>query len=225
MASGGTLTYDEARAFYDRFGSKQDWQRFYEDAAVNELLEHMAFDHAARVVEFGCGTGRLAEHLLQDYLPEGAQYRGVDVSATMVALTRRRLARCGDRVRIVQNDGTPLVPEASTSCDRFLATYVLDLLSRSDINALLDEAARVLQVGGRLGLVSLSHGATRPARLVERIWNRVYRSHPSWVGGCRPISVREFIGSGWRLRHRAAVTRWMITSEILVAEKLDEATA
>ena len=63
---------DNVRAFYDRFGGKQDWQRFYEDPALRDLICHGSFDEAHAVVEFGCGTGRLAEHLLRDYLSDAA---------------------------------------------------------------------------------------------------------------------------------------------------------
>lgn len=219
MTIGGTLTHAEARAFYDRFGAKQDWQRFYEDAAVEELIAHMAFDRAAAVLEFGCGTGRLAERLLQRALPPHARYTGVDVSATMVALTRRRLAPYGHRVRVVQSTGEPRLADASASCDRLVTTYVLDLLLVTDIRTVLAEAWRVLTPGGRLGIVSLGHGATGPARLVERVWTRLYRTRPSWVGGCRPISLGEFVDARWHVRHRAAITRWFITSEVAVAEK------
>lgn len=223
MTLDSTLTHAEARAFYDRFGSKQDWQRFYEDAAVDEMIAHMAFDRATAVLEFGCGTGRLAERLVQGALPPNARYTGVDVSTTMVALSHRRLARYGDRVRVVQSTGELRIADASASYDRFVTTYVLDLLSATDITAILAEAWRVLEPGGRLGIVNLSHGATGPARLVEWVWRRAYRFRPSWVGGCRPISLDEFVDSGWHVRHRAVVTRWLITSEVLVAEKPDHA--
>ena len=43
--------------------------------------------------EFGCGTGRLAERLLHDHLPEQAIYTAVDISNTMFRLTRERLAQ------------------------------------------------------------------------------------------------------------------------------------
>jgi hypothetical protein len=62
------LTHAEARTFYDRFGSRQDWQAFYEDAAVERLLVAGRFDLASTVVEFGSGTGRLAERLLRTLL-------------------------------------------------------------------------------------------------------------------------------------------------------------
>jgi hypothetical protein len=51
-----TLSHHEAKAFYDRFGARQDGQAFYEDGALQELVRHARFAHAREVVEFGCGT-------------------------------------------------------------------------------------------------------------------------------------------------------------------------
>ena len=50
------LSRDEAKAFYDRFGAKQDSQGFYEDRALEDLMEHVDVDEAEAGFEFGCGT-------------------------------------------------------------------------------------------------------------------------------------------------------------------------
>ena len=68
------FTPDDARRFYDRFGSKQDTQGFYENPALDDLLEHADFDHARSVLEFGCGTGSFARRLFKMVLPEDAHY-------------------------------------------------------------------------------------------------------------------------------------------------------
>ena len=219
MVDLATLSHEDARKFYDRFGSKQDWQRFYEDPAIQELIVSAALAEASAVVEFGCGTGRVAEMLLREHLPERAEYLAMDVSATMVALAQQRLSPFGSRVRVMQTDGTPRLREPSVSCDRFISTYVLDLLSTDDIRGVLGEAHRLLVPGGRLGVVGLTHGATIPARLVERAWTWAHRWRPTSVGGCRPISVVQFMGSEWQVLHRAVVTSYAISSEVAAARK------
>ncbi len=211
------LSHDQARAFYDRFGARQDWQRFYEDAAVEEMLRHMALDEARFVFEFGCGTGRLAEALMREHLPEHARYLGVDVSATMVALARTRLAPFADRATVRLTDGTPRLDLADGSVDRFLSTYVLDLLGEEDIRLVLAEAHRVLEPGGRLGLVSLTHGTTLASKLVVKGWTLLHRLNPALVGGCRPLTLETYVGGGWDVRHRATVVRFGVPSEVLVA--------
>ena len=64
-----TLTSAQARAYYDGYGAKQDTQGWYEDKAMDELCAHAAFKEAGAVLEFGCGTGKLAHRLLDEELP------------------------------------------------------------------------------------------------------------------------------------------------------------
>ncbi len=211
------FSHEQARAFYDRFGAWQDRQRFYEDDAVEEMLRHMALDEARSVCEFGCGTGRLAETLMRERLPERARYLGVDVSATMVALARRRLAPFGDRAGVRLTDGAPRLDLPDACVDRFLSTYVLDLLGAEDIRTLLSEAHRVLEPGGRLGLASLTRGTTLASKLVMKGWTLLRRMSPALVGGCRPIALETYVGGIWDVRHRATVVRFGMPSEVLVA--------
>ncbi len=213
-----TLSRSEARAFYDAFGAKQDRQAFYEDPAIADLIAHADFEHARAVLEFGCGTGRLAERLLADHLPPDARYRGADISATMVDLARRRLAPWHGRAAVRLTPGSPALDAADGSADRFVSTYVLDLLSPQDIRALLEEARRVLNAEGLLCLASLTPGQTFPARIVTALWRAVYGIDPKRVGGCRPVRLSEFLaGPDWHILHRRVVSPVGISSEIVVA--------
>lgn len=68
------FSHDEARVFYDTFGSKQDWQRFYEKSAVTDLIRRLDLGSAKSVIEFGCGTGWLTESLLAHHFSSDARY-------------------------------------------------------------------------------------------------------------------------------------------------------
>lgn len=214
------LSHEKARAFYDWFGTRQDWQRFYEDPAVDSLVRHLSLASAESVIEFGCGTGRLAGSLLADHLPADAEYLGLDVSPVMVGLTEGRLARFGDRARVLLTTGETTLPVASGSFDRFISTYVLDLLTENDVRSLLAEAHRVLALGGLLGLVSLTHGFTPLSRVLEKVWVTIHRANPVFVGGCRPISLQRFVRDAWAIRHAQRIARFGVPSEVLVAEKV-----
>lgn len=211
------LTPEGVRRYYDRSGSFQDRQGFYEDAALDDLVQHAAFDEARAIVELGCGTGHFAQHLLT--LSPAAHYEGFDVSTTMLDIARGRLAEFGDRARLERLDpGTVRVPVPDRSADRFVATYVLDLLPAADIRTVLDEARRVLMPCGRLGLVSLTTGRPLFPWLVAHAWNAIFRLRPQLVGGCRPIELRDFCREpAWDILHHRTVVRWGITSEILIA--------
>ncbi|MGE5173918.1 MAG: methyltransferase domain-containing protein [Betaproteobacteria bacterium] len=212
---------DEAKQFYDRFGAKQDWQSFYENPAIDELITHAGFEHAHAVFELGFGTGRLAQRLLSRHLPQDASYTGVDISTTMARLARERLRTWQERATVKVLDGTRGMDFPGQSFDRFVSVYVLDLLSPENILRVLTDARRMLVPGGRICLVSLTRGTTAWCRLVTRTWEFVYRRNPRLVGGCRPVELLEYLGPElWRTEHRNVVCTYGISSEIVVASRL-----
>ena len=214
------LSYQQAKSFYDRFGKKQDRQGFYEDVATEALIRNAKFDRAGAVLEFGCGTGRFAELLLERHLPADARYLGVDISDTMVALARERLNRFGQRARVYLSDGSPRLDFEAASFDRFVSNYVLDLLTHEDNRTVIQEAGRVLSEGGLLGITSLTHGFSAVSRVVAGIWTATHAIRPTLVGGCRPIRLRELVTEQeWRIRFDERISCYGVPSEILVAEK------
>jgi trans-aconitate methyltransferase len=134
------LSPEQAKRFYDRLGARQDWQGFYENAALQELIAHAGFDSARSVFEFGCGTGAFAARLLQQHLPADARYTGLDVSSTMVSLARKRLQPWPERAHVHQSDGSFRIHQADRSFDRFVSNYVFDLLAPGFAEQLLLEA-------------------------------------------------------------------------------------
>ena len=212
------LSPEQAKRFYDRLGSAQDWQGFYENPAINELIAHAAFNSAQSVFEFGCGTGAFAAGLLQHRLQADARYVGLDISSKMVSLALERLKPWSGRARVYQTDGSPRIPEPDGNADRFVSTYVFDLLAPDFIDQLLSEAHRVLVPGGKLCLVSMTFGASPLSRAVCWGWRRLWRLSPGIVGGCHPIELSDYLPSGaWKPNHQTKVTSWGVTSEVLVA--------
>ncbi|MEJ2439832.1 MAG: class I SAM-dependent methyltransferase [Gammaproteobacteria bacterium] len=211
------LTPAQARKFYDRFGSKQDTQAFYEDVALDTLIAHADLAKANAVFEFGCGTGRFAVKLLSEYLPESASYLGMDVSTTMTELATQRLSQYNGRASVIQSDGKIAFPLADQSVDRVISTYVLDLLSEKDISQFIGEAHRVLRPGGKLCLVSLTRGCTMASRAITGIWSLLFRLSASMVGGCRPIQLVSFIDRHrWSIEYHDLLTQFGVPSEILI---------
>jgi len=212
-----TLSHEEARRTYDRIGSLQDSQCFYEDRATELVLQHGNFKSAEAVFEFGCGTGRFALRLFEEYLPNAAQYRGVDVSPTMVHLAQSRLRSYSSRAEVFLTEGEAPVDELSECYDRFVSNYVFDLLSHEDIRAVLREGHRILRPGGLLCLSGLSSGIGFTSRAVVS-WMQ-YR-HPSLVGGCRPVDLLPFLlESEWQVEHHSKVVAFGVPSEIVVAKR------
>jgi ubiquinone/menaquinone biosynthesis C-methylase UbiE len=227
--SGGQpryLTSEQTRRVYDRIGRIQDLQALYEHRAIAALLAHADFEHAHAVCELGYGTGALAERLLRDRLSNNARYSGIDLSPRMYELAKRRLDPYADRVELRLGNALPHLPYPDASFDRFLAAYVLDLLSPDDITRTLDEAHRLLAPGGLLCLASLTSGTTRPSRIPTRAWKALWSLEPTLVGGCRPITISDHLDqTAWTLRHHQTISTLAITSDVVVAAALPCPTA
>jgi len=212
------LTRSQAQTFYDRFGSKQDAQGYYEDAALDDLVGHAEFEKAASVFELGCGTGRFAYRLLSGHLPQSAAYLGIDLSRTMIEIAAQRLSDYAPRAKVARSDGAMHFQCPDRSVDRVVATYVLDLLSEQDIREALREAGRVLMPEGKLCLVGLGGGVTPGSRIVGALWSAVFRLHAPLVGGCRPIRLDPFIDQrNWSVAYHNVVSQFGVASEVLIA--------
>jgi ubiquinone/menaquinone biosynthesis C-methylase UbiE len=219
------ITTEQARRFYDRFGARQDASARFEDLARDALVELADFEHAHAVFELGFGTGRFAQRLFQRHLPADARYVGQDVSSTMHALARARLEPWADRVTL-RCAGALALPDADAGFDRFVATYVLDLMPVADIEQVLREAHRVLAPGGLLGLVSLGRGERPLSRAIAGLWHGIASLAPQAVGGCRPLDLGEFVGreddrreDNWLILANRVITAYAVPSQVLVARR------
>lgn len=108
-------------------------------AAVGDLCARCLTSRHLRVVEVGCGTGRIYEQIVPRLLPEGG-YTGVDLSARMLGLARRRWPAA----RFVRGDGCQLAL-ADDAVDYALAFEVVGHLP--DLGGLLAELGRVARSG------------------------------------------------------------------------------
>lgn len=145
MGLEGWSGWDEYAEFYD-------WENVRtlgrQDIAFWRAL---ARRQRGRVLELGCGTGRLLVPLAR----AGADMTGIDRSVPMLDRARvraRGLARQA-RPSLVRGDIRAL-PFAASSFDAVIAPYGMlqSLLRDRDLSAALREAARVLRRGALLGV-------------------------------------------------------------------------
>ncbi len=133
-------------------------------------------------------------------------------------LARRRLTAYLSRAETRLSDGALQFPFPDRAFDRFIATYVLDLLSDENISTVLREARRLVMRGGLLCLVSLTPGTAVEARGVTRIWESLWSLRPELVGGCRPVRLMDRLDlDQWTIRHHTVVTTLGVSSEVVVA--------
>ena len=137
----------------------------------------------------------------------------------MHRLAKRRLRSFGPRAELLLGDGPLQLSLPSSGFDRFLATYVLDLLSPNDISLVITEAHRILAPGGLMCLISLTHGKDWAGKLIARGWAWLWSRYPALVGGCRALELSTYAPDDWEPEHSAVVISAGISSEVLVARR------
>lgn len=128
------------------------------------VLERLSLRGEERVLDAGCGSGRVTERLCQR-LPRGAVV-ALDLSWAMLAEARRRLAPFGDRVSFVRADLARPLPLQHV--DAIFSTATFHWVR--DHDALFTHLAAVLRPRGSLvaqcggaGNIERVHAAARAA--------------------------------------------------------------
>ena len=137
--------WDEYAPFYDWENARTLGRRDV------PFWRQLALQIGERVLELGCGTGRIAVPLGR----AGVPLVGIDRSAPMLARARRRLSRAqlGHSVRLLRGD-IRYLPFHDRDFGMVMAPYGMlqSLLRERDLSATLAEVHRVLQPGGTFGV-------------------------------------------------------------------------
>ena len=145
MSGDGASGWDAYAPFYDWENAQTIGRR---DVA---FWRREAARQRGRVLELGCGTGRLLMPLAR----AGARMTGLDRSAPMLERARARARRlpAARRPRIARGDIRAL-PFPARAFSLVIAPYGMlqSLTSDADLDAALAEAARVLTPRGTLGI-------------------------------------------------------------------------
>ncbi len=136
--------WDEYAPFYDWENARTLGRR---DVSFWRVL---ASKTGGRVLELGCGTGRISIPLARAAAP----VIGIDRSADMLARARHRLRRTTGRRPILTRGDIRSLPFRDASFDLVIAPYgvLQSLVRESDLRATLAGVARVLGSGGTFGV-------------------------------------------------------------------------
>jgi ubiquinone/menaquinone biosynthesis C-methylase UbiE len=149
---------------YDRRARAFDWRwRWYIDATLRETLSRSDLPADHRILDLGCGTGRLLETLVRDHPAD--RLAGVDLSLGMLGVARGRLP---PGVRLAQSDAAAL-PYPDGSFQRVLSVSAFHFWARPAAG--LGEIFRVLTPGGVLTLTDWSRDFWGPR--FREVWLRV----------------------------------------------------
>jgi SAM-dependent methyltransferase len=111
---------------------------------------------AGRVLDLGCGDGRLTVCL------DARELTAADVSAVALERATARL----DAARLVELEPDAPLPLADSSFDLVLCAETLEHVR--DVQLLLSEARRVLAPGGALAVTTPAHGRRDGAAILAR---------------------------------------------------------
>jgi S-adenosylmethionine-diacylgycerolhomoserine-N-methlytransferase len=132
--------------FHSRIYDATRWSFLFGRTAI---LKNFADAAPQNILEIGCGTGRnLAE--LARHFPQ-AQVTGVDLSATMLDLARRKTAGFGPRVQLLHQAYTSPLSDPP-GYDLVLFSYALSMFNPGYDTA-MSAARRDLVPGGHIAVV------------------------------------------------------------------------
>jgi demethylmenaquinone methyltransferase/2-methoxy-6-polyprenyl-1,4-benzoquinol methylase len=183
-------TYDRLSRFYDL--TEGFFERRHQDIGLGEL----AAQPGEQILEIGYGTGRCLVAIARSVGPRG-KVAGIDISAGMCEVTRKRLRRKGlsDRVDLRVGDAVQL-PFEDGSFDAIFSSFCLELFAAADVPILLGECRRVLRPGGRIVVVSMV--STAHTGTVTRVYLWGHEHFPRLID-CRPIPLEAWLGqAGFR---------------------------
>ncbi|MBI3281146.1 MAG: methyltransferase domain-containing protein [Acidobacteria bacterium] len=150
-------SFDEAAANEEQFPASID-PRIYH---VRLIVEFFAPLERKRLLDIGCGKGRFARVLQEEY-PE-ARVTGVDLSEAMLAFVPREIGRCSASMTSL--------PFAEGAFDGAYATESLE--HAVDIEAAVAEMCRAVRPGGRV--VIIDKNAEQWGRLQTPRWEKWFR--------------------------------------------------
>ena len=208
-----------AQASYDRLSRWYDLLAASEHQHMAAGLDLLRPQPGEKALEIGAGTGRGLLALARAVGDSGHVW-GVDLSAGMMAVARRRLQAAGIAARVTLETGDAAhLPFAAAAFDLVFMSFTLELFDTPEIPQVLAECARVLRPGGRLGVVALDLPA-RPGRLARaalRSYEWAHRRLPTLVD-CRPIPVPALLeDTGYHIDQWQRRTMWGLPVALVVA--------
>ena len=123
---------------------------------ARELLESLdVLGPERRVLDIGCGIGRIAQALAGNV----AAITGIDIAPRMIEAARRRCAGLAN-VNLIETSGRDLSPFATGAFDLVLAIDAMPYVHRAGmalVTTHFAEVARVLRGGGDFVILNLTY--------------------------------------------------------------------
>lgn len=195
----------------DRRGSKNRYIDYLHRQALERGLD---LQPRQRVLDLGCGVGRLSSWLARDE----RQVVGVDISPAMLSAAQRATASLNPSFVRYADEALPFT---DNSFDRVVSVFVLQHVSdEGRLGALLAEVHRITRTGGRIAIIEQVR--RRPGEVAGYIKHRTPQTYLRSFTECgfRSLSDRAIRAPvGWS----AAAGRGLLPERSWpVASRIDE---
>jgi tRNA (cmo5U34)-methyltransferase len=170
--------FDNSARHFDRLRRRlvPRFDDFY--GSVLELLEDHLCDEPAHFLDLGAGTGLLSE-LVLDRFPQ-ATLTAVDIAEKMVDQARLRLARFGERVRVIVADYSRI--DLPCPADAVVSALSIHHLADADKRTLFRRIHDALRPGG---LFINADQSLAPTPAAERAY------HARWLADVRASALAD----------------------------------
>jgi len=177
---------DESRRLAEIYDRVSDFQL----AGGKRLVERLGLEEGARVLDVGCGTGRLARWIAERVGPTGSVV-GIDPLEDWISVARSHASAVQFEVGRAEDLGA----FEDASFDLVCLSSVLHWVA--DKARALAEIRRVLRPGGRVGLTTLpqelSHAGTIALVLKPLLQRPPYAEHIDRSGARRACTSTELV--------------------------------
>jgi 2-polyprenyl-3-methyl-5-hydroxy-6-metoxy-1,4-benzoquinol methylase len=167
---------------------------------------------SATIADLPCGTGRLAETLLE----QGYHVIGVDISDAMLSVAQRKLQRFGPCFEPLVGDVHDLAASRPALCDTALCARVLMHFPLGEQIRFLGSVAKIAR-----GTVVFSQSISTPYQRLRRGVKQLLGHQPSARYPITEAELAELLaGAGLREVRRFRVARLLSEGMFVVAEHL-----
>ncbi len=210
---------EDIAATYDRLATLYDW--FVAPLGTKtrqRALELLSIGSDERILEIGCGPGHALVSIAR-LLDGTSRLIGLDAAPGMIDRANDRAVRsaASDRIELVLGDARSL-PIADGAVDVVFVEDTLELFSQEEIHTVLEECDRVLDTGGRIGVVTMEREGAEDDPFV-RTYEWIFDHVPGYDRvGCRPIYARRTLeAEGFEIDRRERHRRgYLWPVEILI---------
>ncbi|MEM1282671.1 MAG: class I SAM-dependent methyltransferase [Chlamydiota bacterium] len=134
----------------------EEGMHYHQNVILPNVLDLLALenDETLSLLDIGCGQGILSRHI-----PENINYHGVDISPELIKLAKKHCSNSNHQFSV--GDATKALPVKKKSFTH--VTIILALQNMEDPSLALKNAAKHLEVGGKL-VVVMNHPSFRIPR-------------------------------------------------------------